>query len=74
MSAPAQGRNSPEPSDQSDAQQQGVPASGKIDDGSKDDGNNNQTGGSKEASDDTKNQGLESNPTGPIEAAAGRKV
>ncbi|KAI9793217.1 MAG: hypothetical protein M1816_000638 [Peltula sp. TS41687] len=67
MSAPAQGRNSPEPSDQSDAQQQGVPASGKADAAPSDTH-------AKEVSDESKTVGLESNPTGPMEQAAGRKV
>ncbi|CAF9921122.1 hypothetical protein IMSHALPRED_005088 [Imshaugia aleurites] len=66
MSAPHAGRQSPDPEDQSH-EQVGVPESGKIDAGKTE-------AGSKDESDDTKDNALESNPVGPMEDAAQKKV
>jgi hypothetical protein len=72
MSAPLQGRNSPEPELQTGAQQQSVPGSGKLDSGSGSGGAD--TSSSTEAPTQTQSQsqssgtdGLESNPKGPLE-------
>ncbi|KAI9820189.1 MAG: hypothetical protein M1827_005811 [Pycnora praestabilis] len=65
MSAPHQGRQSPDPERQSGAQKD-APGSGNIGAG---DGDK-----SKEISDDQKDNVLESNPVGPMEDAAQEKV
>ena len=66
MSAPLQGRQSPEPERQ-DNSQVGAPESGKID--------ADPSGTyAKESSEDTKHEGLSSNPGGPLEDAAGEKT
>jgi hypothetical protein len=63
MSAPNQGRQSPDPVHQSDAQAGATTESGKIDESSKKDtGKENQT------------SGLSSNPTHPLEQAAKEKT
>ncbi len=69
MSAPAEGRNSPPPSEQSDAQQTGTTGSGVTSGSASDASNQN-----KEASENTKLHGLESNPKGPLEDAADEKL
>lgn len=66
MSAPRAGRQSPEPEKQTD-EQVGAPESGKIDAGKSETG-------SKDESEDTKENVLESNPVGPMEGAAHEKV
>ena len=66
MSAPNQGRQSPEPQEQSEGQV-GTVESGKID--AAPSGTHAQ-----ESSDQTKDTGLSSNPEGPLEAAAHEKV
>ena len=66
MSAPRAGRQSPEPEKQTDAQV-GASESGKIDAGKSETG-------SKDESEDTKENVLESNPVGPMEGAAHEKV
>ena len=66
MSAPRAGRQSPEPEKQTN-EQVGAPESGKIDAGKSETG-------SKDESDDTKENVLESNPVGPMEDAAHEKV
>lgn len=66
MSAPNAGRQSPEPEKQSH-EQVGAPESGKIDAGKTETG-------SKDESNDTKDNVLESNPVGPMEQAAHDKV
>ena len=66
MSAPRAGRQSPEPEKQTDAQV-GAPESGKIDAGKSETG-------SKDESEDTKENVLESNPVGPMEGAAHESV
>ncbi|KAI9887962.1 MAG: hypothetical protein M1823_000219 [Watsoniomyces obsoletus] len=66
MSAPAEGRNSPPPSEQSDKQQSGITGSGTT---SSDAGTQN-----KEASENTKLHDLQSNPKGPLEDAADEKL
>ena len=70
MSAPKAGRNSPPPSDQSDAQQSSLSSgSGKIND-------DNDKNTSSESKDQNKNDtaGLPSNPKGPLEDAAREKL
>jgi len=63
MSAPNQGRQSPEPERQSGAQAGATTDSGKVDESSKkDEGKDNQT------------SGLSSNPTHPLEQAAKDKT
>ena len=63
MSAPNQGRQSPDPERQSDAQAGATTESGKIDESSKKDtGKENQT------------SGLSSNPTHPLEQTAKEKT
>ena len=66
MSAPNAGRQSPEPEKQSSSQV-GQPESGKIDAAPSETH-------AKEVSDEHKNEGLSSNPEGPLEAAAHEKV
>ena len=66
MSAPKAGRQSPEPEQQS-SEQVGAPESGKIDAGKSETG-------SKDESEDTKGNVLESNPKGPLEDAAHEKI
>lgn len=66
MSAPNAGRQSPEPEKQTHSQV-GIPESGKIDAGESETM-------SKDQSDDTKDNALESNPEGPLEDAAHQKV
>jgi hypothetical protein len=66
MSAPNAGRQSPEPEKQSESQT-GAPESGKIDAAPSETH-------SKDASEDTKQNALESNPKGPLEDAAHEKV
>lgn len=66
MSAPNAGRQSPEPEKQSE-RQVGVPESGQIDAAPSKEY-------AKEASDDHKENVLESNPVGPMEDAAHEKV
>lgn len=66
MSAPNAGRQSPDPKDQSDEQIR-APESGKI-------GAGKTETGSKDESNDTKDNVLESNPVGPLEDAAHDKV
>ena len=66
MSAPNAGRQSPEPEKQSDGQV-GAPESGKIDAAPSETH-------AKDASEDHKQNALESNPTGPLEDAAHEKV
>ena len=66
MSAPNAGRQSPEPEKQSNSQV-GAPESGKIDAAPSETY-------AKDASEDHKQNALESNPTGPLEDAAHEKV
>lgn len=66
MSAPKAGRQSPEPETLPD-EKIGAPESGKIDAGKTETG-------SKDESEDTKSNVLESNPVGPMEGAAHDKV
>ena len=66
MSAPHAGRQSPEPEKQTH-EQVGVPESGKI-------GAGKTETGSKDESEETKGNALESNPVGPLEGAAHEKV
>ncbi|KAI9895021.1 MAG: hypothetical protein M1814_000244 [Vezdaea aestivalis] len=66
MSAPNQSRQSPPPEEQSE-KQVGAPASGKADAAPSADS-------SKKSSDQTKLEGLESNPKGPLEDKAKEKV
>ena len=66
MSAPNTGRQSPEPEKQSHGQV-GAPESGKIDAAPSETY-------AKDASEDHKQNSLESNPTGPLEDAAHEKV
>ena len=66
MSAPNAGRQSPDPENQSHGQV-GAPESGKIDAAPSETH-------AKEASEDQKENTLESNPTGPLEDAAHEKV
>ena len=66
MSAPRAGRQSPEPEKQTN-EQVGAPESGKIDAGKSETG-------SKDESEDAKENVLESNPVGPMEDAAHEKV
>ncbi|KAF1978561.1 hypothetical protein BU23DRAFT_227554 [Bimuria novae-zelandiae CBS 107.79] len=63
MSAPNAGRQSPEPKNQSGAQQQDVPASNINDQGAE------PSQGTKQANEDSKS-GLNSNPTHPLEKHA----
>lgn len=65
MSAPNQGRQSPDPERQSGAQQQAPPAE-----------NPNQAPGESKAKEDSKAQleGLSSNPKGPLDEEAKAKV
>ncbi|KAI9796974.1 MAG: hypothetical protein M1835_002497 [Candelina submexicana] len=67
MSAPNAGRQSPDPSKQSDKQQPGVLGSGKAGAAPSDDF-------AKDKSDVAKHDVLESNPKGPLEDAAKEKV
>ncbi|KAI9756930.1 MAG: hypothetical protein M1815_002496 [Lichina confinis] len=69
MSAPNAGRQSPEPENQSGAQQQSAPGSGKVTDQPESLGDEN-----KQQSDRTKMNELESNPKGPLEDAAKGKA
>jgi hypothetical protein len=63
MSAPTQGRQSPDPERQSDAQAGATTESGKLDESSKkNEGKEDQT------------SGLSSNPTHPLEEAAKEKT
>lgn len=66
MSAQNSGRQSPPPSEQTDAQS-GAPASGNIDAAPS-------AEHAKESSDDTKENVLSSNPEGPLEGAAQEKI
>lgn len=66
MSAPNAGRQSPEPETQSH-DQVSAPESGQIDAASSKDA-------AKESSEDSKHNVLESNPVGPMEDAAHKKV
>ena len=66
MSAPNQGRQSPEPDKQSNAQV-GLPEHGKA-------GAAPSDTHAQEASDDVKYNALPSNPEGPLEAAAHEKI
>ena len=66
MSAPHAGRQSPEPEKLSD-EKIGVPESGKI-------GAGKTETGSKDESNETKDNALESNPVGPMEDAAHEKI
>ena len=66
MSAPNQGRQSPDPEDQSSGQV-GAPEDGKIDAAPSDTH-------AQEASDEHKHETLSSNPEGPLEGAAHEKV
>lgn len=66
MSAPNPGRQSPDPSKQSNAQT-GAPESGQIDAAPSKDH-------AKDASEDQKQNTLSSNPVGPMEDAAHEKV
>ncbi|KAL9129105.1 MAG: hypothetical protein Q9217_002348 [Psora testacea] len=66
MSAPNAGRQSPEPEKQSN-QQVGAPESGQVDAAPSDTH-------AKDASEDTKQNTLSSNPEGPMEGAAHEKV
>ena len=65
MSAPHQGRQSPEPERQAE-EQVSAPESGKIDAAS--------DTYAKKASEETKHEGLSSNPGGPLEGAAQEKT
>ena len=66
MSAPNAGRQSPDPENQG-SHQVGIPASGDI-------GAAPSDTHAKDQSEDHKYEGLESNPTGPLDAAAEQKV
>ena len=66
MSAPNQGRQSPEPKDQSHAQI-GLPEDGKADAAPS-------ATHAKDASEDAKGDVLSSNPEGPLEGAAHEKI
>ena len=66
MSAPKAGRQSPEPETLPE-EKIGVPESGKIDAGKTETG-------SKDESDETKENTLQSNPVGPLEDAAHEKI
>ena len=66
MSAPNQGRQSPEPEQQSHAQV-GLPEHGKVDAAPS-------ATHAKDASEDAKENTLSSNPEGPLEGAAHEKV
>ena len=66
MSAPQQGRQSPDPENQSDSQK-AQPSSGH--DESAPSGDH-----TKQSSEDTKHHGLESNPVHPLEEAAKEKI
>lgn len=66
MSAPNAGRQSPEPEDQSNSQV-GAPESGKVDAAPS-------ASHAKDSSEQTKHQGLSSNPGGPLDAAAEQKT
>lgn len=66
MSAPNQGRQSPDPADQGNAQV-GAPESGKVDAAPS-------ASYAKDSSEQTKHEGLSSNPGGPLDAAAQEKV
>jgi hypothetical protein len=63
MSAPNQGRQSPDPERQSAAQTGATTASGKIDESSK-----------KDAGKENQTSGLSSNPAHPLEQAAKEKT
>ena len=63
MSAPNQGRQSPEPERQSGAQAGATTDSGKVDESSK-----------KDEGKDSQTSGLSSNPTHPLEQAAKDKT
>jgi len=63
MSAPNQGRQSPDPEHQSGAQAGATTKSGKIDESSK-----------KDADKENQTSGLSSNPTHPLEQAAKEKT
>ena len=63
MSAPNQGRQSPDPERQSGAQVGAITESGKIDESSK-----------KDADKETQTSRLSSNPTHPLEQAAKEKT
>ncbi|KKY21521.1 hypothetical protein UCRPC4_g03625 [Phaeomoniella chlamydospora] len=73
MSAPNEGRQSPEPERQTGAQLNEPPSSGKIGESGVPDGANVDTH-AKQSSDKTKNSGLESNPVHPLAQAAEDKV
>ena len=66
MSAPKQGRQSPEPETQSH-EQVSAPESGKIDAAPS-------ATHAKDTSEETKHEGLSSNPAGPLEGAAQEKT
>ena len=70
MSAPKEGRNSPPPSEQSEAQQQSAPGTGHL----SEDVDTGKGQGLQQPSDDSKVHGLESNPKGPLEDAAREKL
>ena len=65
MSAPNQGRQSPDPERQAE-EQVSAPESGKVDAAHPDH--------AKDASEETKHSGLSSNPGGPLEGAAQEKT
>lgn len=67
MSAPNQGRQSPDPENQTGAQLQDPPAEGKVDAAPS-------ATHAQEKSDQVKHHGLDSNPTHPLEAAAEEKT
>jgi len=66
MSAPNQGRQSPDPENQTGAQQQDAPGSGKVD-------HDTESSDTKGKSNNAL-EGLESNPKGPLEDAAKEKI
>lgn len=66
MSAPNAGRQSPDPERQTGAQQQDAPSTGQISDDVSDE--------NQQQSHETKEEGLSSNPKGPLDDAADEKL